>query len=182
MDLHRSFSCDISSRKDLQEEEEEEEEEEVEMGSLTAGWSSPVVDPETGRITSFTSVLLLLLLHLLMYYAATCTALLKRNKSLTKEEIDSFWKLHRPTKEEEEDFHASLSSPRTPQESDRLRLKKTVMGFPDTPDMEKAPKIGDWWTRSNWAFLNEPPRDELSDSAHKYTAQFHVAHLAVKKS
>ncbi|CAD5183141.1 unnamed protein product [Musa acuminata subsp. malaccensis] len=139
------------------------------MGSLMAGWSSPVVDPEK--------------------------ALLKRNKSLTKEEIDSFWRLHRPTKEEEEDFQASLSSPRTPQvaflsfdavsssfESDGLRLKKTVMGFPDIPDMEKPPKTGDWWTRSNWAFLNEPPRDELSDSAHKYTAQFHVADLAVKKS
>ncbi|CAL9048934.1 uncharacterized protein LOC135608188 [Musa acuminata AAA Group] len=126
------------------------------MGSLMAGWSSPVVDPEK--------------------------ALLKRNKSLTKEEIDSFWRLHRPTKEEEEDFQASLSSPRTPQESEGLRLKKTVMGFPDSPDMEKPPKTGDWWTRSNWAFLNEPPRDELSDSAHKYTAQFHVADLAVKKS
>lgn len=100
-------SCDISSRKNL-----EEEEEVVEMGSLMAGWSSPVVDPEKGRITSFTSVLLL---RLLMCYAATRTALLKRNKSLTKEEIDSFWRLHRPTKEEEEDFHASLSSPRTPQ-------------------------------------------------------------------
>jgi hypothetical protein len=31
------------------------------------------------------------------------------------------------------------------------------------------------WTRSNWAFLNEPPLEEAPGTAHSYTPQFHVA-------
>ncbi|XP_074589269.1 uncharacterized protein LOC141845120 [Curcuma longa] len=130
------------------------------MGSLMAGWSSHVLDSEK--------------------------VLLKRNKSLTREEIDSFRRAQKPSREEEEDFHSDAgvtSSPTTPQEKDRARAKQTFMGFPDDDAISnKAAKTGDWWTRSNWAFLNEPPRDEFTDSAHKYTAQFHVAHLAVDES
>ncbi|KAG6524746.1 uncharacterized protein LOC122046294 [Zingiber officinale] len=129
------------------------------MGSLMAGWSSHVLDSEK--------------------------VLLKRNKSLTREEIDSFRRAQKPSREEEEDFtsDAALTPQTSPQEKDRARAKRTFMGFPDdASDVDKAAKTGDWWTRSNWAFLNEPPRDELSDSAHKYTAQFHVAHLAVNES
>lgn len=34
------------------------------------------------------------------------------------------------------------------------------------------------WTRSNSAFLNEPPREEIYGMAHKYTPQFNVTRLA----
>jgi hypothetical protein len=33
----------------------------------------------------------------------------------------------------------------------------------------------DWWTRSNWAFLNFPPEMLLRDSRDRYTPQFDVA-------
>ena len=37
----------------------------------------------------------------------------------------------------------------------------------------------DWWTRSSWAFLNEPPQEEPSARAQqRYTPQFHVARIA----
>ncbi|WOL03215.1 hypothetical protein Cni_G11935 [Canna indica] len=160
------------------------------MGSLMAGWSSPFADPEKG----FHYMCDLLIVSVFLSYICssqynswiniTCTVQLKRNKSLTKEEIDSFRKGHKTNnKEEEDDFNTTLiSSPRTPQETDGRR-KKPFMGFSETADMDKPSKAaGDWWTRSNWAFLNEPPRDELSDSAHKYTAQFHVAELTSKRS
>ena len=31
------------------------------------------------------------------------------------------------------------------------------------------------WTRSNWAFLNEPPQEDRPGTAHTYTPQFHLA-------
>jgi len=40
---------------------------------------------------------------------------------------------------------------------------------------ESAGKSRDWWTRSNWAFLNEPPQEVAPGTAHSYTPQFHVA-------
>lgn len=35
------------------------------------------------------------------------------------------------------------------------------------------------WTKSNWAFLNEPPVMEAPTS--KYASQYHVANLASSK-
>ncbi|XP_010907757.1 uncharacterized protein [Elaeis guineensis] len=135
------------------------------MGSLMSGWDSPFLDPDTVR--------------------------LERNRSLTKEEIEIFWKLHKKTEEEEgENFQNDSHSPKQSQEMDAIRLKKFALRHQlekgekpgDNPDEldTKPDKSGDWWTRSNWAFLNEPPRDEMDDSAQKYTAQFHVAALATK--
>ncbi|CAA7405740.1 unnamed protein product [Spirodela intermedia] len=110
------------------------------MGSLMAGWDCPVQDQETARM--------------------------ERNRSLTKEEIESFWRVRRRSIDGEEG--EELRSPRSP-------LKKTEPSFPVGKD---AKLTGDWWTRSNWAFLNEPPLEEAADSAHKYTAQFHIAQIA----
>ncbi|XP_008812248.2 uncharacterized protein LOC103723190 [Phoenix dactylifera] len=134
------------------------------MGSLMSGWDSPFLDPDTVR--------------------------LERNKSLTKEEIEIFWKLHKKAEEEEgENFqNASRSPKQSSQEMDAIRLKNFALRHQigkrtsdNTNELDAKPdKSGDWWTRSNWAFLNEPPLDEMDDSAHKYTAQFHVATLATK--
>ncbi|XP_072968965.1 uncharacterized protein [Typha angustifolia] len=133
------------------------------MGSLMAGWDSPVMDENKVRA--------------------------RRNKSLTKEEIEAFRKLHRKTEGEEEEEQGSptLASPK---QSPRLSRLLRVHSAPPSPQIHdeedlsnsnKPDKTGDWWTRSNWAFLNEPPLDEAQDSARKYTAQFHVAQLATEK-
>lgn len=37
------------------------------------------------------------------------------------------------------------------------------------------------WTRSNWAFLNEPPHEDVNKSSYKYVSQFHVAEATKKK-
>ncbi|KAK1279563.1 hypothetical protein QJS04_geneDACA004771 [Acorus gramineus] len=62
-----------------------------------------------------------------------------------------------------------------------LEKSKTYAGPESSVGLEKSKKGDDWWIRSNWAFLNEPPRDELDESAQKYAAQFHVAELATNK-
>ncbi|PWA78297.1 hypothetical protein CTI12_AA216390 [Artemisia annua] len=87
------------------------------MGSLMSGWKSPA--------------------HDLKY---------ERNRSLTKEEIDAFWRLKKI--EEEELFFLKAS----------YRLSK-------------EDKV---WISSKWAFLNEPPK-KSSESSYNYVAQFHVA-------
>nr|CAD1830019.1 unnamed protein product [Ananas comosus var. bracteatus] len=73
---------------------------------------------------------------------------------------------------------AACSGPSSPHaqsaESPRGEQEQETIG-------SKPDKTGDWWTRSNWAFLNEPPRDEMAPSAHNYTAQFDVANLTTAK-
>nr|CAD1816809.1 unnamed protein product [Ananas comosus var. bracteatus] len=131
------------------------------MGSLMAGWASPVLDEHKVRA--------------------------RRNRSLTREDIETFRKLQGKNDTEEDEQEGQLSpavaSPKKPQVKDALVLKKSVHLVQINDQLEEVeggkPDItGDWWTRSNWAFLNEPPRDEVNDSAQKYTAQFHVAQLA----
>jgi hypothetical protein len=41
---------------------------------------------------------------------------------------------------------------------------------------ESPSKSRDWWTRSNSAFLNDPPQEEAAapGTAQSYTPQFHV--------
>ncbi|OAY66798.1 uncharacterized protein LOC109719629 [Ananas comosus] len=131
------------------------------MGSLMAGWASPVLDEQKVRA--------------------------RRNRSLTREDIETFRKSQGKNDTEEDEQEGQLSpavaSPKKPQVKDALVLKKSVHLVQINDQLEEVeggkPDItGDWWTRSNWAFLNEPPRDEMNDSAQKYTAQFHVAQLA----
>ncbi|KAK6930558.1 hypothetical protein RJ641_004652 [Dillenia turbinata] len=52
--------------------------------------------------------------------------------------------------------------------------------YPINLDIARKPEE-DWWTRSEWAFLNEPPLDTASKSCQSYTPQFHVAQLATPK-
>ncbi|XP_057972050.1 uncharacterized protein LOC131160407 [Malania oleifera] len=126
------------------------------MGSLMAGWNSPTLDPKTVR--------------------------LERNKSLTKEKISAFWKTHKDISKHDHPHHpdqeASIvekvpSCPNSP--------RFILHGAEYTVDVEKACKSNDWWTRSSWAFLNEPAEEEdeydSRKSSFNYTPQFHLPQL-----
>ncbi|KAL9254836.1 hypothetical protein AKJ16_DCAP07226 [Drosera capensis] len=153
------------------------------MGSLMAGWDRPVQDPKSVKYT--------------------------RNRSLTKEEIDSFWKEKKKTEQE----HLEALSPRsqsvdhrTVQEDLSLIEEESVnrqyVRSNSLPALVKdrrqvVPQVNDhdheqghehelddlknkfkencWWTRSNWAFLNEPPVIEGEQPRYKYASQYHVA-------
>ncbi|XP_031498705.1 uncharacterized protein LOC116263205 [Nymphaea colorata] len=115
------------------------------MGSLMAGWDSPFVDPE--RVNY------------------------ERNKSFTREEIETFWKQRKAEHEaycKEENDH---------QEQETITDQENLVN-----DQEKIDKKDDWWTRSSWAYLNEPPEDDTNYRSFNYVAQFHVAEMANKKS
>ncbi|KAL5210876.1 hypothetical protein ABZP36_006499 [Zizania latifolia] len=142
------------------------------MGSLMAGWDSPVLGDEN-RVRA------------------------RRNKSLTKEEVEAFWKQHRVRLPDQDGGEMSSCSPlgspsparamaRSPHGSSRgVRINEPAVRvegfFPDDDDAaaaaESPSKSRDWWTRSTWAFLNEPPQEEAG-KAQSYTPQFHVARIA----
>ncbi|XP_062159177.1 uncharacterized protein LOC133866613 [Alnus glutinosa] len=132
------------------------------MGSLTAGWDSPVLDPKA--------------------------AAFKRNSSLTKGEIDAYWRANK--KEDEEEHSEETSKERTSGDSQEkfersksapLRnIKEDFTDMETEAKPEKIKKKTGWWTRSNWAFLNETPHEE--GASNTYTSQFHVASLAPSKS
>ncbi|CAH2036800.1 unnamed protein product [Thlaspi arvense] len=110
------------------------------MGSLMSGWDSPVADSNSVR----------------------------RCKSLTREEIDVFWK----TKKKNEE-HVQAVSKLVAQEVEGSQAKEEkVVEDP----YENQSKRSGWWTRSNWAFLNEPREEE--GRPNNYVPQFQVAHIA----
>ncbi|XP_058076194.1 uncharacterized protein LOC131224810 [Magnolia sinica] len=140
------------------------------MGSLMAGWDSPFVDPKT--VNS------------------------ERNRSFTKEEIENFRRLHKKCEEEEEEEEEEHNPPHTLSlslhnnpslESGKEVTRYFLPPYYSTTELESdvgsgmEKKTDDWWTRSNWAFLNEPPQEEIDVSSHKYASQYHVAELATKK-
>ncbi|KAH0650411.1 hypothetical protein KY284_030323 [Solanum tuberosum] len=97
------------------------------MGSLMAGWDCYIPDPQVVKY--------------------------KRNKSLTKEEIEAFWrsKKHR---EEDEVMSKSMLSSQT-QIHDHQANDETTNSKDD--DEEKLIKKHGWWVSSSLAHLNEPP-------------------------
>ncbi|XP_020231443.1 uncharacterized protein LOC109811997 [Cajanus cajan] len=135
------------------------------MGSLMAGWYSTHMDPKS--------------------------ATLKRNRSLTKDEIDAYWKSKKKIEEEHLKAISSLSD--TIQvskytEPEKKLQKSMTMPVTRTRDhvsmdidtsLEQLIKKNGWWTKSSWAFLNEPPVIEAASN--KYTSQFHVANLGSSK-
>nr|AFK43125.1 unknown [Lotus japonicus] len=131
------------------------------MGSLMAGWDSRHFDPKS--------------------------VTLKRNRPLTKDEIDAYWKTKK--KIEEEHLKAISNLPETIQgnkyKEPEKKLQKSitmpvahVQGSFDIDvdtSLEHIIKKNGCWTKSSWAFLNEPPVIEAATN--KYTSQFHVANL-----
>ncbi|XP_006650830.1 uncharacterized protein LOC102717604 [Oryza brachyantha] len=140
------------------------------MGSLMAGWDSPVLGDDN-KVRA------------------------RRNKSLTREEVEAFWKQH--------GGEMTTSSPlgyspagamawSAPVGLSKAHASSSPRGgvpairvegfFPDDDGgdlaAESPSKSRDWWTRSNWAFLNEPPQEEVTGKPQSYTPQFHVARIA----
>ncbi|CAI9755876.1 unnamed protein product [Fraxinus pennsylvanica] len=113
------------------------------MGSLMAGWDSPVPDDKAVKF--------------------------QRNKSLTKEEIEAFWK-SKKRKEEEHLREISVLSPRSQEQIKENFLESET-------SLDKLLQKNGWWISSNSAFLNEPPVIAPDGSNQKYKSQYHVATL-----
>ncbi|XP_074579194.1 uncharacterized protein LOC141835719 [Curcuma longa] len=101
------------------------------MGSLMAGWSSPFRDPEHAKF--------------------------QRNKSLTREEIDAYWRS--TSKNEEEQLTGDVSS---------LRVQRKG----ESSSWDIVVDTNRWWTRSASAFLNEAPVMAMEGPSCKYAAQW----------
>ncbi|CAK9192826.1 unnamed protein product [Sphagnum jensenii] len=129
------------------------------MGSLMAGWSSNPLDAES--------------------------AMNRSKSSLTNEEIEAFWRSREKAMEE----HLKDAAAQKLSTKDTFKQFYTVgeqSGTGSAPIPIQGEQVvveesnlpiaasPDWWTRSNWAFLNEPPESH-TDARHKYTPQFDVA-------
>ncbi|KAM3231325.1 hypothetical protein ACQJBY_061475 [Aegilops geniculata] len=116
------------------------------MGSLMAGWSSHALDDNL-------------------------KARFMRNRSLTKEDVEAFWRQHKkPAPEDSFDGGEIVvaSSPRgsprsTPRPSTLSHVRSSPPAMTSSVDGDgdgeaaASPSASrDWWTRSSWAFLNEP--------------------------
>ncbi|KAH8975305.1 hypothetical protein BDL97_01G149200 [Sphagnum fallax] len=120
------------------------------MGSLMAGWSSNPLDAES--------------------------AMNRSKSSLTNEEIEAFWRSREKAMEEhlkdaaaqkvaDQAESSGTGSAPIPIQGEQVVVEESNLPIAASPD---------WWTRSNWAFLNEPPESH-TDARHKYTPQFDVA-------
>ncbi len=132
------------------------------MGSLMAGWDSHVPDPKALKF--------------------------QRNRSLTKDEIDTYW---RSKKKKEEQHAPNLShgdQENTGEQSEKTYKRSSSFPTASNPKenlvdsletheerVEKLFKKNGWWISSNWAFLNEPPVILTEAPTYKYAAQFHVS-------
>ncbi|CAH9080971.1 unnamed protein product [Cuscuta epithymum] len=125
------------------------------MGSLTPGWDSLVSDPKAVKY--------------------------KRNKSLTKEEINSYWRSKKEQKdkkemEKEEDNHYHPSSSSSGQLLNEIQEGIVVDPADSQTSLDKLTQTHGWWVKSNWAHLNEPPPPE--EAVHRCVSQFHVPNKA----
>jgi len=125
--------------------------EQLSMGSLMAGWDK---DPWSEQ-----------------------RAITRSKTSLTKEEIQDFWRKRQLDMEE----HLKAAKAQTSDSQSETGGKPGI----DIPrviieELEQLPEAmsPDWWTRSNSAFLNSPP--ESLGKRSKYTAQFEVAKKATQ--
>ncbi|MCL7028500.1 hypothetical protein MKW94_018208 [Papaver nudicaule] len=130
------------------------------MGSLVAGWDSKSV---------------------------TC----QRNNSCTNEEIEAYWKSKEPVFEKENCSRRVIDQENTSEKkSGRTGKLRRLGSLPlidrkgnihdvDESAMDKLIKTNNWWTRTNWAYLNEPPviaaTDQEGRALYRYTPQYHVA-------
>ncbi|VAI39321.1 unnamed protein product [Triticum turgidum subsp. durum] len=119
------------------------------MGSLMAGWSSHALDDDL-------------------------KARFMRNRSLTKEEVEAFWRQHKkPAPEDNVDGGETVvaSSPRQGR-STLFHVRSSPPALTSTSSVDgdgeaaASPSASrDWWTRSSWAFLNEPPPQQRREGA-----------------
>ncbi|XP_015072236.1 uncharacterized protein LOC107016261 [Solanum pennellii] len=127
------------------------------MGSLMAGWDSPVSDPQAMK--------------------------LRTNKSLTKREIDAYWRSKKLIEEEHQKYISTLS-PRSQKQANIVfeeatkTAEESLSNLENEESLDQLIKKNGWWISSNWAHLNEPPVEEPEGPAYKYVSQFHVANMA----
>ncbi|XP_056177119.1 uncharacterized protein LOC130134375 isoform X2 [Syzygium oleosum] len=121
------------------------------MGSLMAGWDSPVLDPK----------------HVAY----------QRNRSFTKEEIEAYWRSKKEKAGEELRKTPSDGTRMVFEECARKYERSNSLPAELEAEMTRERLINNkgWWTWSNWAFLNEPPVYE--GNTNSYASQFHVANL-----
>ncbi|KAM6544300.1 hypothetical protein CsatB_008747 [Cannabis sativa] len=113
-----------------------------------------------------------------------------RNRSLTKEDIEAFWRTKNKTVEEhlkdlsEAKQHRQkidkfekddYSGKKSQVKSSSLSLHSLKVDVDSETSIENHIKKNGWWTRSNWAFLNEPLASEAEGPPNTYVSQFHVA-------
>ncbi|CAN6582622.1 unnamed protein product [Malus baccata var. baccata] len=123
------------------------------MGSLVPGWDSPVLRSKPG---------------------------VQKNKSLTMEEIEAYWKVHKKSNSISQEIRTADEPGRKIQKSSSFPVTTTNITETSTRTHKILNNNG-WWTASNWAFLNEPPILE-GDSKTTYASQFHVADSWAPKS
>eukprot|EP00250_Pteridium_aquilinum_P023075 c26160_g1_i1 orf=115-549(-) len=131
------------------------------MGSLMAGWDSPRLKSKHGPR-------------------------FERSSSCTKEEIEEFWNKHKLAEQERLQAASALTeqlkranqqdTPMEDRNSNSERDGETLASIED--DLEKLNSFNDWWTKSSWAFLNEPAMKRIEAANYKYKTQFQVADLA----
>ncbi|KAI3848861.1 hypothetical protein MKX03_034247 [Papaver bracteatum] len=73
----------------------------------------------------------------------------QRNNSCTQEEIEAYWKSKEPSLEKENYIQRVIDQENTSEKGNILDVDETAI--------DKLIKTNSWWTRSNWAFLNESP-------------------------
>ncbi|ESW08597.1 hypothetical protein PHAVU_009G058800 [Phaseolus vulgaris] len=126
------------------------------MGSLMAGWDSPTLDPESGFTFKLTSLQISPLQK--FEYRRTTNIFMDTEQT--------------PKLEDSENCGVSITV--------GLNRKKEPLDMDvDENSLKKFVKKNCWWTKSSWAFLNEPPVIEASSN--NYGSQFHVANFRSTK-
>lgn len=114
----------------------------------------------------------------------------ERSSSFTKEEIEEFWNKHKLAQQEHLQAAASVANELKLAHQDNT--SKEDGSSNEEVDGEEAPSVEeelekqnsfkDWWTKSSWAFLNEPAMKRMEAANYKYLAQFHVVDPIEKAS
>jgi hypothetical protein len=118
------------------------------MGSLMAGWDKNPWNDERVMTRSKTS--------------------------LTKEEIEEFWRKRQLAMEEHMKEASAQGTANQSDATPTIDIPQSIVEDLELP-VAMSP---DWWTRSNSAFLNSPPTKDVMSKHSKYTAQYEVANKA----
>ncbi|KAG6543338.1 hypothetical protein Mapa_015252 [Marchantia paleacea] len=110
----------------------------------------------------------------------------RSHSSLTKNDIDKFWRVkqsafRRHLRQAQKDAFMARSITIAEDAGSESGLTCSDNGESDDDVTTTTPTSGksstneakiDWWTKSRWAFLNEPPI--IGKKHDRYTAQFHL--------
>lgn len=115
------------------------------MGSLMAGWSSNPSDAQ--KVTD------------------------RSKSSLTNDDIEAYRRARQLAMEEHSKEAAAQNASESSDGTPAIAIPAQVFKEVQQP-IASSP---DWWTRSNWAFLNDPPDGDLLKNKSRYTPQFDMA-------